>query len=147
VDVVTGGASAVYGSDAVGGVVNYILDTNFTGIKGSVTGGYSAHGDAPSDKIELTVGTALLGGRARVVVSADQNYQAELFGYNLSWNMTGQATINNPAFVTNKNAPQFIAEPCCVATPGYAPGGLILSGPLQGTLFGIGGAVSQYNYG
>src|SRR3546814_13569836 len=36
VDVVTGGASAAYGSDAVAGVVNFILDTKFTGVKGSL---------------------------------------------------------------------------------------------------------------
>src|SRR3569833_362113 len=38
-DVVTGGASAVYGSDAVGGVVNYVLDHNFVGFKAQVQGG------------------------------------------------------------------------------------------------------------
>src|SRR6185295_14672686 len=33
VDVLTGGASSVYGSDAVSGVVNFIMDTNFTGVR------------------------------------------------------------------------------------------------------------------
>lgn len=41
VDLLTGGASAVYGSDAVAGVVNFILDTEFEGI--SIAGGYSAY--------------------------------------------------------------------------------------------------------
>ncbi|MGH1556735.1 TonB-dependent receptor plug domain-containing protein [Caulobacter segnis] len=36
VEVVTGGASSAYGSDAIGGVVNFILDKNYTGIKSSV---------------------------------------------------------------------------------------------------------------
>src|SRR4030081_1702019 len=39
VEVLTGGASAIYGSDAVSGVVNFILDTNFTGLKVDVEGG------------------------------------------------------------------------------------------------------------
>ena len=39
VEVLTGGASAVYGSDAVAGVVNFILDTEFTGFKFDVEGG------------------------------------------------------------------------------------------------------------
>jgi len=38
VEMVTGGASAVYGSDAVSGVVNFILDKNYTGIKGDFSG-------------------------------------------------------------------------------------------------------------
>ena len=41
VDILTGGASAVYGSDAIAGVVNFVLDTEFEGI--SITGGYSAY--------------------------------------------------------------------------------------------------------
>lgn len=40
VDVLTGGASAVYGSDAVAGVVNFILDTEFEGV--SIGAGWSA---------------------------------------------------------------------------------------------------------
>ena len=39
VEVLTGGASAIYGSDAISGVVNFILDTNFTGFKLELEGG------------------------------------------------------------------------------------------------------------
>ncbi len=35
VDILTGGASSVYGADAVAGVVNFILDTDFDGVRGS----------------------------------------------------------------------------------------------------------------
>ena len=45
VDVVTGGASAAYGSDAVAGVVNVVLQTDFEGLKGTVQGGISSHND------------------------------------------------------------------------------------------------------
>jgi outer membrane cobalamin receptor len=45
VDVVTGGASASYGSDAVGGVVNFITNTHFEGFKANVQGGISTYGD------------------------------------------------------------------------------------------------------
>jgi iron complex outermembrane receptor protein len=60
VEVVTGGASAIYGSDAVGGVVNYILNTKFNGLKGSVQAGISTYGDAPSEKISLAFGAHVL---------------------------------------------------------------------------------------
>jgi len=43
VEVLTGGASAIYGSDAIAGVVNFILDTNFTGAKLDIEGGFN-HG-------------------------------------------------------------------------------------------------------
>src|SRR3546814_928468 len=45
-EVVTGGASAAYGAGAVAGVVNLILDTNLTGVKGEVSYGISELGDA-----------------------------------------------------------------------------------------------------
>ena len=57
VDVVTGGASAVYGSDAMAGVVNFILKDNFEGLEVSSQYGISDHGDAASFNIQ-----ALLGG-------------------------------------------------------------------------------------
>src|SRR5690554_2549574 len=41
VEVVTGGASAAYGTDAVAGVTNFMLDTNFTGLEAKVQGGIS----------------------------------------------------------------------------------------------------------
>jgi len=44
VDVVTGGASAGYGSDALAGVVNFVLDTKFTGLKSEISGGMSNYG-------------------------------------------------------------------------------------------------------
>ncbi|HEU4689455.1 MAG TPA: TonB-dependent receptor plug domain-containing protein, partial [Vicinamibacterales bacterium] len=45
VDIVTGGASAIYGSDAVAGVVNYILDKEFTGLSLKADYGMSEYGD------------------------------------------------------------------------------------------------------
>ncbi|HET7086236.1 MAG TPA: TonB-dependent receptor [Rhizomicrobium sp.] len=64
VDVVTGGASAVYGSDAVTGVVNFILDKKFDGLKIDTNAGISTYGDAASFKFGAAFGTDLFGGRA-----------------------------------------------------------------------------------
>ena len=57
VDVVTGGASAVYGSDAMAGVVNFILKDNFEGMEVTGQYGISDHGDGASFNIQ-----GLLGG-------------------------------------------------------------------------------------
>jgi iron complex outermembrane receptor protein len=56
VEVVTGGASAVYGSDAVSGVVNFILDKKFEGVKGDFQAGISKYGDSKSFRIGLAGG-------------------------------------------------------------------------------------------
>src|SRR5690606_15027386 len=56
VEVVTGGASAVYGSDALGGVVNFVLDKDFTGFKGDTSYGATTHGDGGNWSVSLTAG-------------------------------------------------------------------------------------------
>jgi len=66
VDVVTGGGSAVYGSDAITGVVNFILDKHFTGVKYEANAGISAYGDGARYKLNLAAGTDILGGRGHI---------------------------------------------------------------------------------
>lgn len=78
VDVVTGGASAVYGSDAVAGVVNFILDDEFQGIKGDVQYGITSRGDARKFDASLTYGTSFGGGRGHLVVNGGYTKQAAL---------------------------------------------------------------------
>lgn len=79
VDVVTGGASAAYGSDAVSGVVNFILDTKFDGLKGLVQGGTSTYGDDNALKIELVGGQHFDNGRGHVEFSYDHFQQPGLY--------------------------------------------------------------------
>ncbi len=56
VEAVTGGASAHYGTDAVSGVVNYILDTKFNGFRGSAQTGFSDRRDGNNSKYSIAFG-------------------------------------------------------------------------------------------
>jgi iron complex outermembrane recepter protein len=56
IEVVTGGASATYGTDAVAGVVNFILDTKFEGVKAEAQGGITSRNDGANSKFSLTFG-------------------------------------------------------------------------------------------
>jgi outer membrane cobalamin receptor len=100
-DVVTGGASAVYGSDAVTGVVNFILDKNFTGIKLDANGGISTYGDGASYKFDAAAGTQLFGGRGHFEVAVSSRHRdmvmdnARPFGWQ-PWVQTGAGTAANP---------------------------------------------------
>ena len=103
VDVVTGGASAVYGSDAVSGVVNYILDKNFSGIKYKANVGISDYRDGFQRQIGVAAGTDLFGGRAHLEGSARYFKQdmirmdARPWAQNgLAWTLTGAGTESNP---------------------------------------------------
>jgi len=66
VDVYTGGASAVYGSDAITGAVNFILNKNFDGFKYDINSGISMYGDAMQYKSNFAAGTDIFGGRGHI---------------------------------------------------------------------------------
>jgi len=66
VEVVTGGASAVYGSDAISGVVNFILKDNYEGAEMSVTYGSSWEGKAPEIEINGLFGGNFANGRGNM---------------------------------------------------------------------------------
>ena len=63
VDVVTGGASAAYGSDAVAGVVNFVLNNKLQGIRAEVQSGISQQGDDRTLFLAGAYGTSFAGGR------------------------------------------------------------------------------------
>lgn len=69
VDIFTGGASVVYGADAVAGVVNFVLKRNFQGVEASGFYGMSEEGDAKRRKMDLTIGSNLADGKGNVVLS------------------------------------------------------------------------------
>ncbi|PWF42497.1 TonB-dependent receptor plug domain-containing protein [Massilia glaciei] len=67
VELLTGGASAVYGSDAVAGVVNIITKKNFTGLAVDAQLGQSEEGDDTKKKLSLTFGTSSADGASNVM--------------------------------------------------------------------------------
>ena len=71
VEVLTGGASAIYGADAVTGVVNFIMMDNFEGLSVDASYGISSDGDGAQTAITATWGTNFAGDRGNFVVSVD----------------------------------------------------------------------------
>ena len=70
-DVVTGGASATYGSGAMAGVVNLVLNNRLQGVNLDVDYGVNETGDGGSPHIALSGGTSLLGGRAHALFGVE----------------------------------------------------------------------------
>jgi outer membrane receptor protein involved in Fe transport len=71
VDVVTGGNSAVYGSDAVAGVVNFILDDEFDGLRLRGQSGISSKGDRPTQLVTLTAGKNFSDNRGNIAINLE----------------------------------------------------------------------------
>ncbi|MBA2587670.1 MAG: TonB-dependent receptor [Alphaproteobacteria bacterium] len=151
VDVVTGGASAAYGSDAVSGVVNFVLDTKFEGLKANAQAGVSQLGDNVNYKVSVTGGISLLNDRLHVVGSLlDYKSQGVSSAVGRAWTDRAVASITNPNF--NKALPVSPTNSTLVVvTQPYssvaALGGLTTSGPLAGTAFDPGGQAIPFNYG
>ncbi len=74
-EVVTGGASAVYGSDAVAGVVNFILNDSFEGLELDYSGALTERGDGRRHKASLTYGGNFADGRGNVVANLSYHRQ------------------------------------------------------------------------
>jgi outer membrane receptor protein involved in Fe transport len=150
VDVVTGGASAAYGSDALAGVINFVLDREFTGVKGEIQGGITGHGDGPNWNGALSVGTPFAGGRGHIIASAEIANNYGIHGADRDWAKQGWHIINNPAYGTGAGQTISVPQRLVVdkaAMISMTPGGIIVSGPLKGIAFGAGGKPYQFQYG
>jgi len=157
VDVVTGGASAAYGSDAVAGVVNFVLDTHFEGLKADLQGGISNYGDDANYKFDVTGGQSFMDDHLHVVGSfLDSKTNGVPLGEDRPWTATqAESAIANPNYkpalpVSSTNTAQIVVH------NGYssvaALGGLITNttGPaalLHGTTFTPQGQAVPFQYG
>jgi iron complex outermembrane receptor protein len=82
VEVVTGGASAVYGSEAISGVVNFILKDKFDGVQLRTQYGITEEGDNPHYMAALTGGTTFFDDRASAIVHFSYDKDEGLFSRN-----------------------------------------------------------------
>jgi len=130
IDLVTGGASAVYGADAVAGVVNFVLKRNFSGVEASTTYGVSEKGDAKRYRTDLTVGANLADGRGNVALSfgttrTNPLTQGErsfgLFSVSSTTGLEGGSSITVPAIVGGIPAPLAGNQAVNVATGTLRP--------------------------
>ena len=147
-EFVTGGASASWGSDAVSGVVNLILNENLEGVQGNVQYGQSKYSDDESFSASFAGGTAFAGGRGHIIAGIEKAESKGIATY--LWPDVSRPEVAGRSSVTNGNfstgLPQFIfAED--VRRADVHDGGLITSGPLRGTIFLPGGQTGQFQYG
>jgi iron complex outermembrane receptor protein len=150
VETVTGGASAVYGSDAIGGAVNFILDKKFTGLKVDASGGETTYGDDANEKLDITYGTRFAGDKGHFILSGSTYSNDGVHNTtNRAWDHSTWCTMSNPnwsaAGIANPGQPQRLTENNCGDTG--APGGVIANSAAKGTTFGVGGTPLPFTYG
>src|SRR5690606_32504415 len=101
VETTTGGASAAYGTDAVAGVVNFTLNTDFTGLEVGAQGGITDRGDGENYEISAASGMPFAGGRGHLLVSGEYYDQKGIHSYEgrdwyQAWGTLGSGTQADP---------------------------------------------------
>jgi len=146
VDIVTGGASSAWGSDAVAGVVNLVLDREYKGLKGEIVKGISDEGDGGQFKANLSFGTPFADERGHFIASVEHSELKDIpragsRDWYKGWNI-----VNNPAYVAGGSQPLRLLAPN-VGLSRATPGGLISAGPLANTQFQSDGQPAPFRPG
>jgi outer membrane receptor protein involved in Fe transport len=142
VDIVTGGASAAYGSDAVAGVVNFVLNKKFNGVRANAYAGISNYGDRTSFGAEVGVGLPFAGGRGHFLTSVEYADQNGLRWYERPGPKAGYQLINNP----DPTGPTMIRAKDVRWSSGSGYG-LVTAGPLTGLTWDADGTPRQFDFG
>ncbi|KQW68143.1 TonB-dependent receptor [Phenylobacterium sp. Root77] len=97
IDVVQAGGAAVYGSDAIAGVVNYVLKDSFEGLELDAQYGISSRDDYPTQALRATAGKNFLDGRANIAANLEWSKTDSLLDYDRPRTNLGRVTVSNPA--------------------------------------------------
>ncbi len=150
VEIITGGASAVYGSDAVAGVVNIRMKHHFDGLEVDAQGGVSGHGDADTYKVSVAAGGEFAQGRGGNVFSAEytQRDAITLADRNFTTGANRDSVLPNGLVSFATNAPSQAAINAVFAKYGVAPGTVKATNSFgfngDGSLFSTGQTVQDY---
>ena len=112
VEVLTGGASAIYGADAVSGVVNFIMKKDFEGLNGRVQAGISSRGDAGQRLVTLTAGHNFAGDRGNITIAWEHGEEDRLDAHQRGY-LSGTARVGfykNPDYPGDLNNPTHIPK-------------------------------------
>jgi outer membrane receptor protein involved in Fe transport len=159
VDVVTGGASASWGSDAVSGVVNLVTEKKFTGIKGHLQTAVSTYGDDFTGLVQLAAGDSVGNSKGHIEGSLEYYHNdgvpaSNTIGGGLA-NGRGDGLHVGGSSITPL-AYSASATPAGVPQNTYVVGiqpnsyslyGLITAGPLKGISFNANGMPTPFAYG
>lgn len=120
VDILTGGSSAVYGSDAVAGVVNLLYKTDFEGVQVDGQMGISEYGDGADKQANLLVGKNFAGGRGNIMLFGGYSKEGTVLKRN-RFTEAGSSAIDRTSNTLTPNDP-------FVLFSGFTPGGRFYAG-------------------
>jgi iron complex outermembrane recepter protein len=145
VEVVTGGASAQWGSDAVAGVINIRLKDKFEGFQAKLQGGISQRADDANGYAAFLGGTSLFNDRGHFVAGIEFQDDSGLGDiYNRPWSRNEAGIVANSAYATNGLPANIEADHIRTS---LSTGGYITSGAYKGNTFNPDGSIRPFQVG
>ena len=124
IEILTDGASAIYGSDAIGGVVNVITRRDFTGVEMTIGASDPKNSGGETEEGSVIFGAA--GDRGSVIAGASYSSRGIIFQGDRPWSQGGASTFSNNLMVAN---------PAPGTLYGFVPGGFVAN-PTNGSVPG-----------
>ena len=147
VDVSQAGGGAVYGSDAVAGVVNYILREDFTGLELDAQYGISSRDDYPTQSLRATGGRNFLDDRANIAVNVEWSKTRPLYDYDRPRSNLGRVTISNPLNRGNADGVPAVTENLNTRFVSFNANGVLFNPgpPFASSIYRVNGVPQQFN--
>lgn len=108
-DILTGGATTVYGADAVAGVVNFVTRRDFAGVDLAVQNGLTERGDGQSFRVEATVGANFDDGRGNAIISIGYQNTKPVFQGDREFSVSNIGSFTGTASGSSATVPAVIA--------------------------------------
>lgn len=147
VEVVQGGGAAVYGSDAIAGVVNYILKDDFEGVEIDVQGGNSSRDDYPVYNFRGTFGSNFDNDRGNVAFNVEWSEVDSLAGRDRPASRRSRVTQSNPADTGPNDGIPSVSEVLDATFWEFNPNGVIFfpPAPFPDALVQLDGSPLQFD--
>ncbi|MCX7588119.1 TonB-dependent receptor domain-containing protein [Phenylobacterium sp. 58.2.17] len=148
VDVVQAGGAAVYGSDAIAGVINYVLKDSFEGLELDAQYGISSRDDYPQTSLRATAGRNFLDDRANVAVNLEYSKTEPLYDKDRPRSNLARITVNNPADTGPNDGISSLKEIFDARFWEFNPNGVLFSpapAPVPNFLYRVNGTPQQFD--
>ncbi|MFN3814751.1 TonB-dependent receptor domain-containing protein [Brevundimonas sp.] len=114
IEVISGGASAAYGGDALAGVANFILNENFEGIQFDAQYGITDRNDGETQSYSVTIGGNFDGGRGNAVLSVGRSVRGEIYNVDREFSRvsgpSGASPLGSTTFDANNRPDQAVVD-------------------------------------
>lgn len=146
VDIVQAGGAAVYGSDAIAGVINYVLRDDYDGMEFDAQYGISSRSDYPQSSARFTAGRNFLDGRANVAGSVEWSKTDSLLSSDRPRSNLARLTVSNSANTGPADGIPAVKEIFDARFWNFNYNGVIYTtpAPSPALLLRIGGAPTQF---